>query len=39
MARATRFYGETLGLPRAGDDTDFVSFETGNVRTCSSTRI
>jgi catechol 2,3-dioxygenase-like lactoylglutathione lyase family enzyme len=29
--RAERFYGETLGLPRT-DDTDFVAFETGNVR-------
>ncbi len=32
MARATQFYGETLGLPRAGEDIDFVAFETGNVR-------
>jgi catechol 2,3-dioxygenase-like lactoylglutathione lyase family enzyme len=32
MERAERFYGETLGLPRAEGDTDFVAFDTGNVR-------
>ncbi len=32
VARAERFYGETLGLPRSGADTDFPAFDTGNVR-------
>jgi catechol 2,3-dioxygenase-like lactoylglutathione lyase family enzyme len=32
LERAERFYGETLGLTRSEDDTDFVAFETGNVR-------
>jgi catechol 2,3-dioxygenase-like lactoylglutathione lyase family enzyme len=32
LQRAEQFYGETLGLPRAGEDIDFVAFETGNVR-------
>jgi catechol 2,3-dioxygenase-like lactoylglutathione lyase family enzyme len=32
MERAERFYGETLGLPRSEGDTDFVAFDTGNVR-------
>ena len=31
LERAQRFYGDTLGLPRA-DDRDFVAFDTGNVR-------
>jgi catechol 2,3-dioxygenase-like lactoylglutathione lyase family enzyme len=31
VARAERFYGETLGLPRSAD-TDFPAFDTGNVR-------
>ena len=32
MARAERFYGETLGLPRSDAYTDFPAFDTGNVR-------
>lgn len=31
VARAERFYGETLGLPRSERDTDFPAFDTGNV--------
>jgi catechol 2,3-dioxygenase-like lactoylglutathione lyase family enzyme len=31
LARAERFYGETLGLPRAKGDSRFAEFETGNV--------
>ena len=31
VARAERFYGETLGLPRSEADTDFVGFDAGEV--------
>ena len=31
MARAERFYGETLGLRRARGNAQFVEFETANV--------
>ena len=30
LERSTRFYGETLGLPRSGD-TDFTGFDAGEV--------
>ena len=32
VARAERFYGETLGLPRSEADTDFPAFDAGNVK-------
>jgi len=29
--RATRFYGDTLGLPRSNDSSAWAEFETGNL--------
>jgi catechol 2,3-dioxygenase-like lactoylglutathione lyase family enzyme len=31
LERSKQFYGETLGLPRSPDDTDFVGFNAGDV--------